>query len=260
MLDFNHESLRPADDPRAEPPRDRINHLIDAALMKKRRETPSRTYLGASSLGDECDRKVQLDYIEANELNPPQPNNPEPFSGQTLRIFATGHVFEPMVRDWLRSAGFEIVDRANGRDIGYSHLDGKLKGHVDGVIHNGPLPTPYPCLWECKSLNEKNWQDVVKKGVQISKPIYAAQIALYQAYLDLTNPCLFTAINKNTQELHHELVPFNQKLAQDTSDKAVSIVKATKAGQLMPRAFASSSHFKCKWCRWSDFCWSHRGT
>ena len=49
----------------------------------------------------------------------------------------------------------------------------------------------------------------------LAKPIYAAQIALYQAYLGLTEaPALFTAINKDTCELWHELVPFDGALAQ----------------------------------------------
>jgi hypothetical protein len=48
-----------------------------------------------------------------------------------------------------------------------------------------------------------------------TKPVYAAQIALYQAYMEsqipgiATNPALFTAINKDTAELYFEWVPFN---------------------------------------------------
>jgi hypothetical protein len=49
----------------------------------------------------------------------------------------------------------------------------------------------------------------------LSKPVYAAQLAVYQAYMESSvaglsaNPALFTAINKDTAELHHELVPFD---------------------------------------------------
>ena len=46
------------------------------------------------------------------------------------------------------------------------------------------------------------------------------------------NPALFTAINKDTAELHHELVPFNAELAQRMSDRAVRILRATDAGEL----------------------------
>jgi hypothetical protein len=42
----------------------------------------------------------------------------------------------------------------------------------------------YPALWETKALGVSSWKDTVKRGVTVSKPVYAAQIALYQAYLD----------------------------------------------------------------------------
>jgi hypothetical protein len=51
--------------------------------------------------------------------------------------------------------------------------------------------------------------------VVLSKPVYAAQLAVYQAYMESSvaglsaTPALFTAINKDTAELHQELVPFD---------------------------------------------------
>ncbi len=41
-----------------------------------------------------------------------------------------------------------------------------------------------PALWECKTMNARNWRETVSKGVAVAKPVYAAQIALYQAYMD----------------------------------------------------------------------------
>ena len=44
----------------------------------------------------------------------------------------------------------------------------------------------------------------------LSKPIYAAQVAIYQAYLELHDyPAIFTAINVDTMEIYTELVPFD---------------------------------------------------
>ena len=48
----------------------------------------------------------------------------------------------------------------------------------------------YRALWECKSANAKNWRDIVKRGVTLAKPVYAAQIALYQAYMGLPGDIL----------------------------------------------------------------------
>jgi hypothetical protein len=110
-------------------------------------------------------------------------------------------------------------------------------------------------------MNARNWRACVKDGVVVSKPVYAAQIALYQAYMDASvpglasNPALFTAINKDTAELHHELVPFNAELAQRMSDRAVRILSATDAGELLPRIARDRDHFECRMCSWADRCW-----
>ena len=91
----------------------------------------------------------------------------------------------------------------------------------------------------------------------MSKPIYAAQIAIYQAYMEArsraspTRPALFTAINKDTAELHHELVPFDADLAQRMSDRGVRILQATDAGELLPRIATTRDFFECRMCPWA---------
>ena len=109
------------------------------------------------------------------------------FTGKTLRIFQAGHVFEELAIKWLRQAGFDLVtEKKDGSQFGFSALNGKIKGHVDGVIIDAPekLNLTFPMLWECKSLNNKSFNDTAKKGLAVSKPIYAAQIAIYQAYME----------------------------------------------------------------------------
>jgi hypothetical protein len=114
-----------------------------------------------------------------------------------------------------------------------------------------------PALWECKSANAKNWRGIEKHGVVKAKPIYAAQIALYQAYLGLTEtPALFTAINKDTCEIWHELVPFDGALAQAASDKAVQILRACDAGETLPRHTTDPEHFECRFCSYAARCWA----
>ena len=110
-------------------------------------------------------------------------------------------------------------------------------------------------------MNDKNWRDTAKKGVAVTKPIYAAQMAIYQAYMEpsipgiASQPALFTAINKDTQELWLELVPFDAALAQRMSDRAVKVITATQAGELLPRSFNDPTHFECRMCAWQDRCW-----
>ena len=228
MLDFNHK-------PKLS---EQISILIDKSLTLENEQQEPRNYLGASRLGVSCSRALQFEYT-----NTPKDEN-QNFTGKTLRIFQAGHVFEDLAIKWLRQSGFDLItEKKDGSQFGFSALNGKIKGHVDGVIIDAPeeLNLTFPMLWECKSLNNKSFNDTVKKGLAVSKPIYAAQIAIYQAYMESSidgiskNPTLFTAINKDTAELYFELIKFDQALAQKLSDKAVRIITSTDAGELLPR-------------------------
>lgn len=245
VLDFNH---------REKPPSfcDGVNARIDAALVAENATRPQRDYLGGSRLGDICSRRLQYEYLKA-------PRDPDGgFSGKSLRIFALGHVLEDLAIEWLRKAGFDLRTRnRHGEQFGFTVAGGRVQGHADGVIVAGPDGFAAPALWECKSANAKNWREIAKHGVAKAKPVYAAQIALYQAYLGLTEtPALFTAINKDTCEIWHELVPFDAALAQSCSDKAVTILRACDAGELLPRHTSDPEHFECRFCAWKARCWS----
>ncbi len=252
MLDFNSR-------PRFA---DLVNAEIDAGLQAGDRTTAPRTYLGGSRLGHPCERALQFEYAQAPK------DQGAGFDGRTLRIFAIGHALEDLAAGWLRAAGFDLYtrkgNRPDGGQFGFSVAGGRIRGHVDGILADGPtLPElAYPALWECKTMNARSWRETAQKGVALSKPVYAAQLAVYQAYMEgsvagiSTNPALFTAINKDTAELHHELVPFEGGLAQRMSDRAVRIVQATEAGELLPRIAANPDHHECRMCAWSQRCWS----
>lgn len=248
MLDFNSSSSFS----------ERVTGLIDEALAAERDEQTPRSYLGASRLGVACDRALQYEYLQA----PVDPGRE--LSGTTLRIFEAGHVFEDLAIRWLRMAGFELyTETSQGKQYGFSVAGGRIQGHVDGILAAGPksLGLGCPALWECKSLNAKSWKDTVKRGVTRSKPVYATQIALYQAYMEpqvpgiSRNPALFTAINKDTAELYFEQVPFNGELAQRASDRGVRILQACDAYELLPRLANDPTHYECKFCAWQERCW-----
>ena len=58
--------------------------------------------------------------------------------------------------------------------------------------------------------------------------------------------------------VHEVLVPETitvGALAQKMSDRAVRVIQATEAGELLPRGFAEASHFECKFCSYAQRCW-----
>jgi hypothetical protein len=247
-FDFNHggtADLRPGD------VSDRINAHIDAAFFAKRAADPERNYVGASAIGNDCLRAVQLQRMKIPEDKPP--------AGNMLRIWETGHVFEREIANWLRMAGFtlDVIDPTTGSQFTWRVMDNEAGGSVDGILRAGPAHIAYPCLWECKALKASSWQETKKQGLPLSKPYYAKQFAVNQAYLELhENPGVFTALNKDTSELYHELVPFDQPLAQQSSDDMVRVVEAIEGKYLLPRAYASPDFYKCKFCRHANTCWN----
>ena len=103
---------------------------------------------------------------------------------------------------------------------------------------------------------DKKFKEFVRVGVAKANQTYAAQIAVYQAYMDLhENPALFTVMNKNTSEIYYELVPFDKALAQKISDKGVQILTATKSSEMLPRIAHNRDYFSCKWCEFNNTCW-----
>jgi hypothetical protein len=251
-IDLNHGSGYVYGGTPVYPAATRINSLIDAVLTAERRNTPPRDYLGASRIGEPCSRRLVYEFT-----NTP-PDEGKDFNGHVLRIFEAGHVFEELSIRWLRGAGFDLrTVKRDGSQFGFSAAGGKFRGHIDGVIVGGPdIGISWPALWEHKALRATSWNDLVKRGLAQSKPLYYAQVQIYMAYLEVP-VTLFTALNKDTQELFHEIVPFDAACAQALSDKAVVIIRAAGAGELLPRIAAAPDFYLCTFCPFSKRCWEN---
>jgi PD-(D/E)XK nuclease superfamily len=228
----------------------RIDAHVDAALVTERATMPPRDYLGASRIGEPCARRLCYELMRVSV------DDGAEFSGRMLRVFETGDRFEAMTIRWLRLAGFDLrTHKRNGEQIGFSVAGGRFRGHIDGVIVAGPdVGVEYPVLFEHKALRSASWQDIVKKGLKSAKPIYWAQVQVYMAYLS-TERTLFVALDKDSQALHFELVRFDPSDAQALSDKAVDILSAVDAGELLPRIAPASDYYLCRWCPYARRCW-----
>jgi hypothetical protein len=74
------------------------------------------------------------------------------------------------------------------------------------------------------------------------------------AYMEL-EVALLTAMNKDNQELYHEVVAFEPSEAQRLSDKAVNILRAIEADELPPRIAAAPDFYLCRMCPYARRCW-----
>ena len=218
-MDFNraHLSIAP------------INTAINTAIERAAATTAElpRPYLGASIVGHECLRRIQFDWWIKPEL-----------PARTREIFDRGHYFEERARRHLVAAGFRF---APPEACKFTAVDAALRGHADGIIIHGPdllgAYVIYPLIWECKCLKATSYREIERDGLEKRHSNYLAQVSLYQAYLNITNPALFTVTNADTCELLHFFVPFDAERAQQWSDRAANIIAATRAGELLPRGF-----------------------
>jgi hypothetical protein len=234
VLDFNDANLstRP------------INTLINQLIEQT--EPPGenfRQYLGASAMGSECLRQIQYNWMCNAQ-----------FPARQRDIFERGHWGEDISRRHLIAIGIEFAPPERREFVA---AGGLFRGHADEVLIAGPqIPAlRYPCVWEHKCLKAKGWKAIERNGLTGLNAPYAAQVALYQAYLDLPNAALFTVLNADTCERLHFLVPFDAALAQSASDRAVTIIEATRAGELLPRAYDDPTDWRCKHCGHCERCW-----
>jgi hypothetical protein len=244
VLDFNKRTHR------EQAASDAINDIVAKGLAAKRALQPRRDYLGASAIGAECARQLQFELAGAPRWSEP--------GTETLVKFDLGHMTEEMSRFHFIDAGFQLVTKSprTGASYRFTQLDGRFAGTPDGVFIGGPPVLSYPCLWEHKGVGAKTFREIEKHGLKKARPRYYTQVAVYQAYLQLTDhPAVFTVTNLDSGERLHLLIPFDAEEAQRATDLAVQVIKATDAGELLPRPFADETDFRCKFCAFAARCW-----
>lgn len=232
-----------------------IAHQINSILNKRMlenyaKETP-RDYLGASQIGEECMRKLQYQYKYKKQN----------FDTRSLRVLDIGKRLEDLIAYWMHLAGFDLITKnEKGEQFGFKTAGGKIQGHIDGIIKKWPGDLNeitgsmgHPWLWECKTMNAQNWNDFQKHGILASHHQYYIQVQIYMAYMDLKS-CLLTALNKNTGELHHEIIGFDKEIAQIYSDRAVDVITSTEKNEILGRISTNKNFLACKICPYQQEC------
>lgn len=212
--------------------------------------------ISASAIGDPCARKIQLNVWPSFHPHKPEPKR-APLTPKDRAIFARGHETERWAAQWLKDAGFllstEKVTETATQQHGFFAAGGQIKGFADGII--ATLVPRKHRLWEHKTLGDKGWRKVWNQGLAKAYPHYNAQAQLLMSYMDADDN-LFTVLNAETGALYAEPVHFDAVTAQQVSDRAVDILRATRAGDLLPRISDDPSAFSCKFCRFVGECFS----
>jgi hypothetical protein len=214
--------------------------MLDDVSTSRKKKKKERDYIGASMLGEDCDRKLWYEIKHPKEITDPR----------ILRIFEMGDMVESYLVQLLRDAGITVwdIDDQNGEQFGF--IDGRVAGHADGVGIGFPEST-VPHLLEFKTANDKGFKSFVKNGVKIHSLKYWVQVQIYMEKLNLTR-CMFVVYNKNTSEIYSERIKYEKSAGQMYIDRAKEIDRMPTE----PDRKYKRGHFKCKLCNYSESCWA----
>jgi len=223
----------------------RIEEDIDAACRAEFAEDP-RTHLGASIIGHDC---------QAYAWNTFRWLKFEAFDGRMLRLFNRGHEEEKRFIRWLTIIGFEVkeVDSETQKQFRIVGSKGHFGGSLDAIM-KAPvrynLPHDLIILGEFKTHNDKSFKKLKSKGMQVTKPMHFRQCCSYgRAYGFKFG--LYCAVNKDTDELHFEIIEIDYRQADDLYRKADDIIFS----KTRPPKIAQSATFgDCSWCDFKGLC------
>lgn len=250
-----------------------IINRVDDFCQNKYDDGP-RGHLGASLIGDPCMRKLWYVFRWVKHTR---------HTGRMYRLFNRGHREEERFVEWLKGTGIavsEFMEPDNSTPVGFgkykdlsfdqisvsdpnyaewvkdklkgqqhriSAVGGHFGGSLDGI---GTLPSGEQVLLEFKTHNNKSFKELVNHGVKVKKPLHFAQMSMYGKHYRLKY-AIYMAIDKNTDDLHIEVVELDWASATELERKAEFIISSHEAP---PRLHNNDSHFECKYCDYRLLC------
>ena len=198
-----------------------------------------RDYLGISIIGTECARKLWYSVHHVN-INS--------YSARQDRLFGRGHLEEPRIQKDLQSIGVRcLVDPNNQPEVqcGFGHI----KGHPDDILENIPDAPKTQHLGEYKTHNDRSFKDLLKNGLQKSKPEHYAQMIVYMYLLELKRG-LYIAVNKNDDSRYYYRIKENIPYAKELIKRAEGILFMPE----IPIKKYKNTWYKCKMCNFIGIC------
>lgn len=227
---------------RGDPTLDAIDRILEA----KTNSEPKRRYIGASSIGDPCARKLWYRY---------HTDMREVFDAPTIRRFNDGHRTEDVMAAHLRMVpGIELYTHKDGRQYGFSY--GAIKGHYDGVIR-GLIQAPTTWhIWEHKAVNEKKFNEALKLRHDDEKTalkkwdeVYYAQ-AIINMHMEGLERHYMTISTPGMREYTSFRTEADPVFAMALLNKGERIANMKEP----PERIGGPDWWQCKWCAFYDEC------
>lgn len=224
------------------PKKSEIAERIYDSYQKKNESESRRQYLGASIIGEECERRLWFGFRHASR---------EEFPGRILRLFETGDLEEiRMVRN-LRSIGCEIHEVGeDGKQFEVVDLGGHFSGHMDGCGRGIPGAEKTWHVLEFKTHNNKSYLLLLKQGVRQSKPKHYAQMQIYM-HLTGMKRALYLGSNKNDDSLYTERIKYDESFCIGLLEKARRIIFSVHPPT---RISERPDFYGCNFCEAKELC------
>jgi CRISPR/Cas system-associated exonuclease Cas4 (RecB family) len=202
-----------------------------------------RGYLGWSSLGEPCERRLWYGFRWAGQ---------ETIEGRLARLFDTGHREEARVIEELKALGYEVYDRdpATGNQFAVESHNGHLHGHLDLIVRGLPEAPKTWHLVDVKTIKAKKFDELLKKGMRAMYPKYWAQGMGYMGHQELERAA-FIFVCKDDDRIHVERFEFDRAEFEQLEAKAKRVIEATSPPQ---RLSNDPAWFECRFCPFQEQC------
>lgn len=195
-----------------------------------------RPHLGGSLIGTECMRALWYAFRWAT---------PPKMDGRVRRLLDTGKREEERLLSELRRIGIVI----EGEQFSFQDVSGHFGGSFDAVGKGFEESDKWHLL-EFKTSNDKSFKEIQKKGVKEAKPLHYAQMQVYMLAESFERAYYFV-VNKNTDEIHGERVPFDRTFAEGLIQKARTIIFSAVP---LDRISDDPESFLCRFCTYRPAC------
>lgn len=227
-------------------PHNTISSMIDKYHHSAGNNNP-RPHMGCSLLGHHCDRWLWLNFRWAVR---------EDFDGRILRVFRRGMMEEDVIVRDLRAIGIDIrfTGKRGQRTVNFGcHVSGSM----DGIIESGVPEAPKKRhVAEFKTHSKKSFEDLLKNGVEKSKPMHFVQMQVYMHGVDIDR-ALYFAICKDDDRIYTERVRYDA----DVATKAIERGQRIAMSERMPEPVSGDpSWYQCKFCPAHSFCHKQQPT
>lgn len=216
---------------------------LSGIITKTIAESPlddKRQYIGASSIGNKCDRAIWYGYKGAESSKPPP---------SLKTTFDIGKRLESLLLDYMDESGLIIVRPTPENN--YLFLQDSevpiFQGHCDAIVITKEAR---PAIVEIKTANTSSFSSFKSKGLLVWRESYYAQIQAYMGMSGYRRGVLL-AIDKNTSELHHEWVDYDDIYYHQLRYKARAIAQCEEPPEKLNK---NPIFYACNQCAYRRTC------